>query len=103
MSLVKLENVSKIYGTVHALSNINISIEPGQMVSVMGPSGSGKTTLLNIMGCLDKPTEGIVIIDEIETEKLQRRGLTQIRREKIGLIFQQFHLVPYLTAWKSVV
>lgn len=102
MSLVILNNVSKIYGTVHALANIDMSIERGEMVSIMGPSGSGKTTLLNIVGCLDNPTEGSVTIDEVETGTLDRRDLTLIRREKIGLIFQQFHLIPYLTSLENI-
>lgn len=102
MEVIKLENVTKSYGSVNALSDFNMSIKEGEMVSIMGPSGSGKTTLLNIIGCLDKPTKGIVIIDGVEVEKLANKSLTQIRREKIGLIFQQFHLVPYLTAVENV-
>lgn len=102
MSLIKLKNVSKKYNTVNALSSINIDIESGEIVSIMGPSGSGKTTLLNIIGCLDKPTKGSVVIDGVDIGKLQRKNLTKIRREKIGLIFQQFHLVPYLTALENV-
>lgn len=83
MNVIALEHVSKIYGPVYALSNVNISIEQGEMVSIMGPSGSGKTTLLNLVGCLDKPSEGVVVIDGVGIEKLPRRDLTRIKREKI--------------------
>lgn len=102
MSLVTLNRISKTYGSVHALSEISMEIKSGEMVSIMGPSGSGKTTLLNIIGCLDKPTSGTLLIDGVDVGKQQPRDLTRVRREKIGLIFQQFHLVPYLTALENV-
>lgn len=102
MSLVKLESISKRYGNVTALDNIDMLVDRGEMVSIMGPSGSGKTTLLNIIGCMDKPTSGRIFIDGIDVGSLCQKELTKIRREKIGLIFQQFHLVPYLTALENV-
>lgn len=102
MSLVKLESISKTYGNVTALDNIDMLVDRGEMVSIMGPSGSGKTTLLNIIGCMDKPTSGRTFIDGIDVGSLCQKELTKIRREKIGLIFQQFHLVPYLTALENV-
>ncbi len=100
--IVTLQDVYKIYGKVHALHNINISIASGEWVAVMGPSGSGKTTMMNIIGCMDTPTKGSVQVDGTETHKLNGAALTKLRREKIGLVFQQFHLVPHLTAVENV-
>lgn len=102
MSLVKLKGITKSYGNVNALSDVDISIDRGEMVSIMGPSGSGKTTLLNIIGCMDQPTGGSLEIDDVSIGSLSQKELTRIRREKIGLVFQQFHLVPYLTALENV-
>lgn len=102
MSIVEVRNVTRSYGSVDALKDVSLSVEPGEMVSIMGSSGSGKTTLLNILGCMDSPTGGSVLIDGVETGTMGRRELTRLRREKIGLVFQQFHLVPYLTAQENV-
>ncbi|HCW93109.1 MAG TPA: ABC transporter ATP-binding protein, partial [Flexistipes sinusarabici] len=103
MSLIKLENVSKIYNDrVKALDDVSLEIMEGDWVSIMGPSGSGKSTMLNIVGCMDTPTKGVVQIDGIDITNLNKKDLTAIRRDKIGLIFQQFHLVPYLTAVENV-
>lgn len=100
--LLEVKNVSKIYGDLHALSNINLTIRKGDWVAFMGSSGSGKTTMMNIIGCMDKPTIGEVILDGQDITKESQSNLTTIRREKIGLIFQQFHLIPYLTALENV-
>jgi len=103
MSLIKLKNLSKIYnGRVKALDDVSLEIMKGDWVSIMGPSGSGKSTMLNIIGCMDTPTKGMVQIDGIDITNLNKKDLTAIRRDKIGLIFQQFHLVPYLTAVENV-
>lgn len=102
MSLLELKNVYKIYGDLHALDDVNFSIEKGEWVSIMGPSGSGKSTMMNIIGCMDKPTRGEVFLDGVDVAKETPRNLTGIRRDKIGLIFQQFHLVNYLTALENV-
>lgn len=102
MGLVQFEGVSKRYGDLYALKHVSLSVEGGEWVSVMGPSGSGKTTLLNIMGCLDTPSEGSVVIDGENISDLGERELARVRREKVGLVFQQFHLVPYLTAVENV-
>lgn len=103
MSLIKLENVSKIYGgDVRALDKVDLTIQAGEWISVMGPSGSGKSTMLNLIGCMDTPSEGVVKIDGIDISELDKKELTKVRREKIGLVFQQFHLVPYLTAIENV-
>lgn len=103
MALLKLKDVSMLYnGKVRALDGINFSVDKGEWVAIMGPSGSGKTTLMNIIGCMDKATSGEVILDGISLEDVDSQQLTEIRREKIGMVFQQFHLVPYLTAVENV-
>lgn len=102
MSLLELKNVSKIYGELHALDHVNFKVEKGEWVAIMGPSGSGKSTMMNIIGCMDKPTEGQVLLDGVDIARENAKNLTTIRRDKIGLIFQQFHLVSYLTALENV-
>ena len=102
MSLLELKNVSKIYGDLHALDNVSLKVEKGEWVAIMGPSGSGKSTMMNIIGCMDKPTSGEVLLDGVDISKESNKNLTVIRRDKIGLIFQQFHLVNYLTALENV-
>jgi putative ABC transport system ATP-binding protein len=99
---MEITDISKIYGPLKALQNITLFIPPGQWLAVMGPSGSGKTTLMNIMGCLDTPSLGEVILDGERLSGLSPAGLTALRREAIGLIFQQFHLISYLTALENV-
>ena len=89
-------------GKVRALDGINFSVEKGEWVAIMGPSGSGKTTLMNIIGCMDKATSGEVILDGIDLSDVDGQQLTEIRREKIGMVFQQFHLIPYLTAVENI-
>ena len=100
--LLEVKNVSKIYGDLHALKNVSLSVRKGEWVAIMGSSGSGKSTMMNIIGCMDKPTIGEVILDGQDITKKSQRALTEVRREKIGLIFQQFHLIPYLTALENV-
>ena len=100
--LLEVKNVSKIYGDLHALKNVSLSVRKGEWVARMGSSGSGKSTMMNIIGCMDKPTIGEVILDGQDITKKSQRALTEVRREKIGLIFQQFHLIPYLTALENV-
>lgn len=104
--MIELRNVTKTYRVggevIYALRNINLKIESGEFVAVMGPSGSGKSTLLNIMGCLDRPDSGEVYIDGIKTSHLEEDKLTEIRRDKIGFVFQQFNLIPLLTALENV-
>ena len=102
MALLELKNVSKIYGELKALDNVNIKVEKGEWVAIMGPSGSGKSTMMNIIGCMDKPTMGEVLLDGVDISKETQKKLTDIRRDKIGLIFQQFHMVTYLTAVENV-
>ncbi|MBI5001733.1 MAG: ABC transporter ATP-binding protein [Euryarchaeota archaeon] len=101
--IVELEGVTKDYGnSTRALSDVRLSLRKGNWTTVMGPSGSGKTTMLNIIGCLDSPTGGKVNIAGVDIAGLDQRGLTKFRRENIGWIFQQYHLVPYLTALENV-
>ena len=102
MSLLEIKNVSKIYGPLKALDNVSLNVEDGEWVAIMGPSGSGKSTMMNIIGCMDKPTKGEVLLDGVDIAKESNKKLTAIRRDKIGLIFQQFHLVNYLTAVENV-
>ena len=100
--LLEVKNVSKIYGDLHALKDVSFTIRKGEWVAIMGSSGSGKSTMMNIIGCMDKPSIGEVILDGQDITKESQTSLTKIRREKIGLIFQQFHLIPYLTALENV-
>ena len=102
MSLLELKNISKIYGDLKALDNVSIHVDKGEWVAIMGPSGSGKSTMMNIIGCMDKPTLGEVLLDGVDIARESSKKLTDIRRDKIGLIFQQFHMVNYLTAVENV-
>ena len=102
MNILTLKDVSKIYGELKALDNINLTVEKGEWLAIMGPSGSGKTTMMNIIGCMDKASIGEVILDGTNISKLSPKELSEIRRDKIGLIFQQFHLVNYLTAVENI-
>ena len=100
--ILELKDDSKIYGDLHALSHINLTVNEGEWLSIMGPSGSGKTTMLNIIGCMDTPSEGSVVLDGADISRETAANLTKIRRDKIGLIFQQFHLISYLSALENV-
>src|SRR4030066_1669001 len=105
-AVLRLENLSRTYAlgkrNVQALSNVNLQVNKGEFVSIMGPSGSGKTTLLNVLGCLDKPTQGRVLLDNVDITQLPEKDLYKIRRSKIGFIFQTFNLLPYLNARENV-
>lgn len=101
--IIKVENLTKVYDKdTRVLENLTMSINKGDWTSIMGPSGSGKTTLLNIIGCLDSATNGSVFIKCTEITRLNQTKLTRFRRENIGLIFQQYHLIPYLTSLENV-
>lgn len=102
MSLLELKNISKIYGGLKALDNVSLRIEKGEWIAIMGPSGSGKSTMMNIVGALDKPTSGEVIFDGRDISKESNKHLTELHRDKIGLVFQQFHLINYLNAVENV-
>jgi len=103
LSFIEVEGLTKQYGAaVDALRQVSFTVERGEWVAVMGPSGSGKSTLLNILGCLDAPTEGRVVVDGLDLSRLTAVERAHFRAEKIGFVFQQFHLVPYLTAVENV-
>src|ERR1700743_3746306 len=101
-SLVQIENLRKEFGNVRALDGVSFEVQAGEWIAIMGPSGSGKTTLINILGGLDTPTSGRAVVDGTDVARLDEARLTRFRAEKIGFIFQQFHLVPYLTAVENV-
>jgi putative ABC transport system ATP-binding protein len=106
MAIVEAQDLVKIYPMgatkVHALRGLSLTIEAGEFTSVMGPSGSGKSTLLNLVGCLDTPTEGTVVLDGVNVTRARRSRLPAIRREKVGFVFQQFNLLSHLTALENV-
>jgi putative ABC transport system ATP-binding protein len=102
VDLLELKDITKVYGSLMALQDINLTVGQGEWLAIMGPSGSGKTTMMNIIGCMDKPTSGSVVLDGVNISRESAKNLTTVRRDKIGLIFQQFHLVNYLTALENV-
>jgi len=101
-----MEGVTKIYQTgevaVTALKNIVLEIDKGSFVSFIGPSGSGKTTLLNLIGCLDKPTEGEIFVDGVQINHLDRKKGAKFRGDTLGFVFQNFNLIPVLTVYENV-
>jgi putative ABC transport system ATP-binding protein len=101
-ALVQAEDVSKAFGGVRALDSVSFEVRSGEWIAIMGPSGSGKTTLINILGGLDRPTGGRAIVDGVNVGTLGERELTRYRAEKIGFVFQNFYLVPYLSALENV-
>ncbi len=104
--MIRTEHLSKFYRMgkieVPALRDVSLEIEEGEFLAIVGPSGSGKSTLLNMLGCLDKPTSGAVFIGGVNTASLSENELAEIRRKKIGFIFQQFNLIHSLTALENV-
>src|ERR1700686_520771 len=100
--LVQVDQLEKRFGEVRALDCVSFDVEAGEWIAIMGPSGSGKTTLINILGGLDHPSAGRVVVDGLEISNLAERELTRYRADKIGFVFQQFHLIPYLTALENV-
>ncbi|MDZ7962241.1 MAG: ABC transporter ATP-binding protein [Aulosira sp. DedQUE10] len=105
-SIIRLENIFKIYGSgeteVKALNDVNLTIDEGEYCSIMGPSGSGKSTAMNIIGCLDRPTSGSYYLDNVDVAQMDDKALAHIRNIKLGFVFQQFHLLPQLTALENV-
>ncbi|EOJ2640969.1 ABC transporter ATP-binding protein [Campylobacter jejuni] len=100
--LIKINNLNKEFGKVKALNNINLSVYEGEWLAIMGPSGSGKSTLLNILSLMDTPSSGEYILDNENLEQMDEEQKITLRREQIGLVFQQFHLIPYLNALENV-
>lgn len=105
-AIVQLDNISKRYGMgdieVRALDRVNLKVYPGEYCSIMGPSGSGKSTAMNVIGCLDRPTSGRYYLDGIEVASVCESDLAHIRNQKLGFVFQQFHLLPQQTALENV-
>lgn len=99
---IETRHLSKRFGEVTALDDINLCIARGEFVAIMGASGSGKTTLMNILTCLDTASEGQVILDGTDAAALDEEGRRRVRAQKIGLVFQQFHLIPFLTALENI-
>src|SRR6185503_980289 len=108
--VIKLSHVSRLYpaqaetsgGVIRALDDVSLEVAPGEWLAVMGPSGSGKSTLVNLIGCLDRPTSGEIWLDGENVARLTPAELNRVRAEKIGFVFQQFHLIPYLSALENV-
>lgn len=101
-AVIETRHLYKRFGQVTALEDINIRINRGEFVAIMGASGSGKTTLMNILTCLDTVSEGQELLDGIDAAGLDEEGRRKFRADKIGLVFQQFHLIPYLTALENI-
>jgi putative ABC transport system ATP-binding protein len=105
--MIEVSNLSKTFQKdrmeVCALQDVSLTIGKGEFVSIMAPSGMGKSTLLNILGCLDKSTEGTYILDDVPVHDMDDDELSRIRNEKIGFVFQSFHLLPRMTAWENVI
>ena len=105
-AIISLENVAKVYGIgeteVRALAGVSLRVEKGEYCSIMGASGSGKSTAMNIIGCLDRPTSGRYYLDRVDVSQLEDAELAHIRNLKLGFVFQQFHLLPQLTALENV-
>ncbi len=104
--VLQIENLNKTYmlgkRPVNALTDLSLQVNQGEFIAIMGPSGSGKTTLLNVIGCIDKPTSGKVLLDGIDVGNTPENKLYKIRRDKMGFIFQSFNLLPYLSARENV-
>lgn len=105
-NVIEIAKLNKIYGEgdaqVHALRNVDLQIQRGEFVAIMGPSGSGKSTLMNILGCLDRPTSGLYVLDGEDVSRLNKEQLASVRNRKIGFVFQSFNLLPRATALKNV-
>lgn len=102
MQMIKAVNINKSYGALHVLRDVNLEINPGEVVSIVGASGAGKTTLLQILGTLDHPDSGVICYGDVDVTGLKERELARFRNEKIGFVFQAHHLLPEFTAVENV-
>ncbi len=105
MTVVELDRVSRTFGSsppVHALRKVHLTVEPGEYLAIVGPSGSGKSTLLNLLGLLDRPTRGVYRLDGIDTASLSDAARAAMRSQRIGFVFQSFHLLPHRSALENV-
>ena len=100
--LLELDHICKIYGELHAVDDLNLTVPQGQWLAIVGSSGSGKTTLMNMIGCMDTPSKGSVKLEGRKLEDLNAKQLADVRKNMIGLVFQKFYLVPHLTAVENV-
>jgi putative ABC transport system ATP-binding protein len=100
--MLELRDVSRAYGSVEAVTGVSLTVQPGELLVISGPSGSGKTTLLQLLGALDRPTSGTVAFDGREVRAMREGELARLRRESLGFVFQQFNLIPTLTAQQNV-
>ena len=104
--MIELKNIEKIYRRgaedVRALRGVDLKVDKEELVAITGPSGAGKTTLLHILGCLDQPTNGEVLIDGVDASRLPDAELVKLRQEKIGFVFQQFYLIPGLSVFDNI-
>jgi len=106
LGLIELSGITKVYRTgdveVHALAGVSLSVDEGEFISIMGPSGSGKSTLMHILGCLDQPTAGLFLLDDVEVSRLDDNQLAELRNEKLGFVFQAYNLLPRTSALANV-
>lgn len=105
-ALINLESITKVYGrgdaAVHALTDVSFTVAEGDFVAVIGPSGSGKSTLMHILGCLDVPTSGRYTFAGVDVSRMSESELARVRNQRIGFVFQQFQLLPSMSAWRNV-
>lgn len=105
--IIEMKEINKYYSVgesrLHALKNISLEVDEGEFLAILGPSGSGKSTLMNLVGCMDRPDSGSYVLDGIEVHKAKEKQLTKIRNERIGFVFQRYHLIPTYNVLQNIV